>query len=193
MRHIRRFVLPALVAAAAVLPTLSALAQGPGGGGGGGFQMTPEMRARMEQMRKWRDSHKNVIQVQQTMGTLVEIDKDPKTKLTKDQAKKILAVVNTWKAKPVMTDDQAKGVNKQLTGVLNLTQIKKMAQIQAEQRNRRGGWGGGGGGGGRGPRWRGGRRPGGSWRSRRRSRPGWRRRWWPAPRRRRWARVPDAR
>lgn len=146
MKQLRRFVLPALVAAAALTPALSAFAQGPGGGG---FQMTPEMRQRMDQMRKWREANKNLLQVSQTMGVLGELDKDPKTKLTKVQAKKILGVVNAWKSKPAMTDDQAKAVNKQLTGTLNLAQIKKMAAVQAERRGR-GGFGGGGGG-GRGP------------------------------------------
>jgi hypothetical protein len=87
------------------------------------------------------------------------MDKDPTAQLNKDQAKKISAAVKPWANKPVMTDDQALALNKQITGVFSTAQLKKFATMQGQ----RGGFGGGrpgggggfggpGGGGGGGPR-----------------------------------------
>jgi polyhydroxyalkanoate synthesis regulator phasin len=136
--------------AAALLVTVSApvVAQGPGGGGG--FGMPPEM---MKVFEKMRTARKNRMQVGQTIRALAEINKDPKTALTKDQAKKILAVIDAWKKKPDMTEDQAKQVSKDLTKPLasNLSQLKALTVAMAS-RGRMGGGGGGrmgGGGGGR--------------------------------------------
>jgi hypothetical protein len=130
------------------------VAQGPGGGGG--FGMPPEM---MKVFEKMRTARKNRMQVGQTIRALAEINKDPKTALNKDQAKKVLAVIDAWKKKPDMTEDQAKQVNKDLTKPLasNLTQLKALTVAMAS-RGRMGGGGGGrtGGGGGFG-----GGRPGG--------------------------------
>jgi hypothetical protein len=164
MKHSFRVFAAAAAALAAVAVAHPALAQGPGGGGpgGGGFQMDPAVMKKMQAWRTWRDNHKNVGQVQQTLRAITEMDKDPKTRLTKPQAQKILTVVKAWQSKPVMTDDQAKEVNKQLTSALNVTQIKKMAAIASERRGRGGGgMGFGGGGGGRGGAGGGGGRPGG--------------------------------
>lgn len=137
-----------VVAAAALVVLLGPLAraQNPGGEG---TSLSPAAQAKMKAWRKFRDNHKQVVQVGQTVRALGEMDKDPKTKLTKDQAKKILAVMKAWRTKPVMTNDQALAVNKQLTDPLTLPQIKKMATLA--QGGRRGGGGGmgrpGGGGG----------------------------------------------
>jgi hypothetical protein len=124
--------------------------------------MTPEMQKAMEGFRKWRDSHKNVMAVGQTVRGLAECEKDPKTALNKAQAQKVLAVLKSWRTKPTMSNDQAKEVNKQLNASLNVTQIKKIASIPAFGRGGQGGGrpGGGMGGppGGGGP---GGGRPGG--------------------------------
>lgn len=128
----------------AVALTLStaALAQGPGGpGGGGGFQPTPQMKA----WQKFRDNHKNYRTLQQTVYGLAELDKDPKTRLTKVQAKKILAVLTPWRAKPTMTDAQALKLSKDLTAPLTLAQLKKLATSR-EGGNRMGGGRPGGGG-----------------------------------------------
>src|SRR5688572_15589150 len=115
----KRMALPLL--AAALMTVSVAFAQPPGGGGapggGGGFQMTPEIRAKFEKMRKFNDNHKNYRTLSTTLRSIVEMDKEAKTKLTKDQAKKIWAAVSPWTSKPVMTDAQALAVNKQLAGV----------------------------------------------------------------------------
>ncbi len=121
-----------------------AMAQPPGGAGG--FQPTPEMMAAFKKMQVWRESHKNITQLNQTMRAIMDMDKEPATKLTKDQAKKMWTAVGSWQSKPVMTDEQAREVLKQITMPLNTTQLKKYAAIQAESASRRGGWGGGGGG-----------------------------------------------
>lgn len=130
----------------------AAFAQPPGGGGGpGGFQPTPEMMAAFKKMGAWRDNHKNITNLNQSMRAIMDMDKEPATKLTKDQAKKMWAAVGPWQSKTVMTDEQARGVLKQMTAPLNVTQIKKYAAVQAEQASRRGGFGGGGRPGGGGP------------------------------------------
>ena len=57
-KNIVRFGLAALLAAGAIaVGSPRSLAQGPGGG----FQMTPEMKAKIEAWRKWRDNHKKPV------------------------------------------------------------------------------------------------------------------------------------
>ena len=148
----------ALLPLAALLLTTGAQAQGPGGfgGGGGGPQLPPAVMAKMQAWRQWGDHHKNVRSLQRTLGALADMEQDPATKLTKPQAKTVLAVLNKWQAKPALTDAQALQVNKQLTAPLTLIQIKKIATAsQGRGGGRPGGGGGGGGFGG------GGGRPGG--------------------------------
>lgn len=137
-----RSLLVALAAATLLAPI--AHAQGPFGGG----QITPEMRNRMQAWRKWRDSHKNISALQQTLGGLAAMEQDPRTRLTKPQAKKVVGILKAWRNKPVMTDAQALQVNKQLTASLSIAQLKKIATARAGGRGgqRRGGPGGGGGG-----------------------------------------------
>src|SRR5207249_12253005 len=98
MNRTMKAVLPA---AALALVGQAALAQGPGGGG---FQMTPEMQAKMKAWQKFRENNKNLDNVQRTVRGFRRLDDDPKTQLNKDQAKKILAVVKAWRHKPVMKD-----------------------------------------------------------------------------------------
>jgi hypothetical protein len=137
---------------------------GGGGGGGGGFQMPPGMMEKVRAWQKFRENHKNFEGLQRTMYAIGEMDKDPKTQLTKPQAKSMLAVLRTWRNKPVMSNDQALQVNKQLTAGMSVAQIKKIATVEMPRGfgggggGRRGGPGGGGGGGFGGP---GGGGPGG--------------------------------
>ena len=143
------------VSAAAVVAALlpgAAFAQGGGGGGFDPANMPPEMRAAMEKMRKFRDQNKQVFALGQTVRALPEIDKDPKTKFTSAQAKTMLTVINKWKTKPSLTNEQATQVNKDLTKAMTIPQIKKLAA----EASRRGSWGGG-----RGGQGSGGGRPGG--------------------------------
>lgn len=157
----RAMMLPAMAAAAATLllapGTVRAQGGPPGGGGGpggGGFQMSPAARAKMNAYRKFNENHRNYREIGFTLRALPDFDKDPKTKISKAQAKQILAVINKWSPKKALTDDQARQANKELTGTFTIAQIKKMATMPRQ--GGRGGPGGGGGGGGFG-----GGRPGG--------------------------------
>jgi hypothetical protein len=141
----------ALAATLLLMPTI-ARAQPPGGG------PSPEMMKMFQEMGKLREQRKNLLQLGTMVGSFPEFEKDPKTALTKDQAKKVLAVLSPWASKPAMTDDQAKQVLGQLSKLMNVAQIKKYAQVQKEQQSRMGGGRPGGGGGGFGG---GGGRPGG--------------------------------
>lgn len=142
----------ALLAAFAV----PALAQGPGFGG---FQPPPEMMAKIKAWQQWRGTHKHVETLQQTLRGLTAVEQDPKTQMTRPQARAALAVLHTWGSKPSITDAQALVINKKLTDNLTLPQLQKYAAATA----RRGGRGGGGGGfgGGRPGGGQGGGRPGG--------------------------------
>jgi hypothetical protein len=142
-----KLVVPAL-AALALAP--AANAQPPGGGQGGG-NFTPEMRAQFQKFRKWQEANKNVVQLGRTFRRFRQLEENPKTQLTKEQARKILAVVKPWRRKPVMKDEEARKVMTQLTAPLSVPQLKAISQSES-----RGGRGGGGGGAGFG-----GGRPGG--------------------------------
>ncbi|MBV9852828.1 MAG: hypothetical protein JO250_24480 [Armatimonadetes bacterium] len=156
MKHLTRMTAVASLA----LLAASAQAQGPGGGG---FQPSPQMMAKFQAWQKWRDSHKNVVALQQTLGGLQEMEQDPRTRLNKTQARTVLAVIGKWRSRPVMSDAQARQVDQQITAPLTTAQIKKIVTASA---GRRGGFGGGrpggGGPGGGGPGGGfGGGRPGG--------------------------------
>ena len=128
-----------------LITAIAAVAQPPPGAGG--FQMTPEMQKQIEAWRKWREAHKYTFQLTSTLRALQDIDKDPKTKLAPAQAKKILAVLQPYRNKPKMTQDDAKNALKGIKAALNVNQLNAIARIEAERRNRRGGPGGMGGGG----------------------------------------------
>ncbi|HXG23938.1 MAG TPA: hypothetical protein VNJ09_05230 [Chthonomonadales bacterium] len=135
----------------AAVITMAFLASAALAQGGFGGQMPPEMQAKMKAWQKWRENNKNIVALQQTLMSLRELENDPKTQLTREQAKKILTVIKAWRNKPVMTNDQARDVMKQLTAPLNEAQLKKMATAPRFGQGGRGFGGGfrpGGGGGG---------------------------------------------
>ena len=139
---LRMVALLALMAGGAGL----AHAQFPGGGMGGG--MPAGMKAKFEKMRrKMLTNPLNRL----TLLTyqLHSIDKETATHLTKEQAAKILPTLQTWRTKPIMTDDQARDVAKQLVSSLNEHQLKKMSTIKPPWTagGMGSGWKGGGGGG----------------------------------------------
>ncbi len=123
----------ALLAASLAAP---ALAQGPGFGGS---SPPPEMMAKIKAWQQWRGTHKHVETLQQTLRGLTAVEQDPKTQMTKPQARAALAVLRTWSGKPSITDAQALAINKKLTDNLTLPQLQKYAAATA----RRGGRGGG--------------------------------------------------
>jgi hypothetical protein len=160
-------IVPLFAAVTVMLSAGIANAQPPGGGGAGGFDPAAMEKFRAE-MDKARKARQNVSNLSMTLRVVPDMEKNPQTALTKAQAKQIKTVLDPWKTKPTMTDDQAKAIMKQLK--FTPAQIKLVATKQTEMRNRMGGGGGGrpggggfGGGGGRpgggGPG--GGGRPGG--------------------------------
>lgn len=129
-----------LVATVALTATVQAQAPG---GRPGGPPPSPAMMAKFQAWRHFRDTHKNVVSLQQSLRALNEMEKDPKTKLNKKQAHTVLAAINKWKVKPALTDAQAREVNTQITTPLTLTQIKKIVTISQERRGGMRGPGGG--------------------------------------------------
>ena len=122
--------------------------------------MPPEMQKMMGEFQKMRNSPKGKLGV--TIRALQQFGEDPKTKVNKAQATKILALMAPWKSKPTMSQDDAGKLNKAITGTFTIAQIKKQATMgqggMGGGRPGGGGMGGGrpGGGGGMG-----GGRPGG--------------------------------
>ena len=106
-------------------------AQGPGGGG---------PRQRTMKMR---------------LGGLIrgigELEKAKKAPLTKDQAKKIVTAINPWKARPKMTEDEAKALFIKVNGTLTTKQKNELDKMAALRRRLRGNGEGGGRPGGGGP------------------------------------------
>ena len=132
-----RFGLAALLAVSALAVSAPhSLAQPPGGGGG--FQMTPEMKAKMEAWQKYRDNHKNLTQLQTLVMQIRGMEKeDPSLQLNKAQSIKMLAILKDWGPKKELSEDQAKDITKKINGFLSDKQIKKMTTIRT-------GFGGGG-------------------------------------------------
>lgn len=106
---------------------------GPGGPGGRGM-------GRGGPFAKWGEEHKNVMGVSRKLRRIGEMNKTSDMKLNKQQSAKLLAIINTWKSKPSMSEDQAKSVDSQITALLNDKQRKEL------EARRPGGFGGGGGG-----------------------------------------------
>ena len=147
------------VAAAAFVLAGAAPAQRPGGfGGPGGGPMPPEMQAKMKAWQTWRGTHQNVTALQRTLGGMTRLEDTPATRLTKPQAKAVLAVMTKWQTKPRVSDAQAKLITTQLLAPLSAAQRQQLTQPGRPG----GGFGGGGFGGGRpGGGGFGGGRPGG--------------------------------
>ena len=147
------------VAAAAFVLAGAAHAQRPGGFGGPGFgPMPPEMQAKMKAWQTWGGTHQNVTALQRTLGGMTRLEDNPATRLSKPQAKAVLAVMAKWQAKPRVSDAQAKQITAQLLAPLSAAQRQQLTQPGRPG----GGFGGGGFGGGRpGGGGFGGGRPGG--------------------------------
>ena len=131
------------------------------GAPGGGFQMPPDMQAKIKAWQKWTEAHKGVSNLQTLLYQVQQMDKETGFELNKPQSAKLLTIIKPWRTKPEMSDDQARGVMKSVTGLLTDKQVKKLTTIQTPWA-RRGGGGAGGGGGGARPGGAGGARPGGA-------------------------------
>ena len=137
----KKLILAATLSVAALSSTLAlapAQAQGFGGGGGGSSQ---------------RNSPKG--RLSSVIRGIGELEKAKKAPLTKDQAKKIVAAINPWKAKPKMTEDEAKSLYGKINTTLTTKQKNELDKMAAQNRRfssgdrgERGGGGAGGQGGG---------------------------------------------
>jgi len=128
-----------------LISATASFAQGPPPGMGG-FQPSPEMRKKFEAWQNFRKSHHNITALQQTIRGLERMQDDPKTRLTKPQAAKVVSILRKWRNKPVMKDEQARDVNRQITASLSLAQIKVLASPGGRFGGPGGGFGGPGGG-----------------------------------------------
>ncbi len=108
----------------AVLAVSGAYAQNP-------FNLTPQQQAQLQAKRKawdkWRANNKQITAVGQTLFGLAALESDPKTALTKEQARKILPVLKTWRNKKTMKNEDALKVNRAITSPLTDAQLKKIA------------------------------------------------------------------
>lgn len=111
-----------------MLPTLAQAQGGPGGGGFGGGQRS--MKGRLTGL----------------MRGLGDLEHGTKAPLNKAQARQVLGFVRPWLNKPVMTDDQAKGLYMHINTVLSTRQKNELDIAAAANRKRMEGSGGMGGG-----------------------------------------------
>ncbi|HEV2471347.1 MAG TPA: hypothetical protein VGS41_01700 [Chthonomonadales bacterium] len=139
MKFAKQMCYSTLIACAALASICPAQGQAFGGGG-----MPPAIMAKIKLWQKWNESHKNITNLGTMLYQVREMDKSPEDRLTKPQAHKLLAILKSWRNKPTMSDDQAKGVSKQIGAILTVKQIKKMTTLTPPWM-RRGGMGGGGG------------------------------------------------
>ncbi|HEY0075447.1 MAG TPA: hypothetical protein VGB77_15220 [Abditibacteriaceae bacterium] len=131
----KKWMIAATLGAAVMSSSLSSVVQaqgfGGGGGGGRGGGMNRSPKGRLSGL----------------LRGLEELEKGKTKALTKAQAKTIVGVVNAWKAKPKMSDSEAKTVYGKLNGTLTSSQKNELDKIAAKNRRGFGGDRGGGAGG----------------------------------------------
>lgn len=107
-------------------------------------QPPPQMAA---QWQKFREEHKYHFQLRETFFKLGELEKKGgQTALTKDQAKKLLAIFQPLTKKEKLTADEAKEALKKIKAVLRADQLNALQRIQLPRMGRPGGGPGGPGG-----------------------------------------------
>ncbi len=112
-------------------------------------QPPPQMAA---QWQKFREEHKYHFQLRETFLKLGELEKKGgQTALTKDQAKKLLAIFQPLTKKEKLTADEAKEALKKIKAVLRADQLNALQRIQLPRMGRPGGGPGGPGGAPSGP------------------------------------------
>lgn len=104
-------------------------------------QPPPQMAA---QWQKFREEHKYHFQLRETFLKLGELEKKGgQTALTKDQAKKLLAIFQPLTKKEKLTADEAKEALKKIKAVLKADQLNALQRIQLPRMGRPGGGPGG--------------------------------------------------
>lgn len=111
---------------------------GPGGGGRGGRGFGMGRPGGMRNSAKFKLSR--------WLDDVQDLDSNPKTALSKDQAKKILAAITPWQKKKTMTDQEATALHTRLMAILTTAQKNQLNAGGGF--GRPGGFGGRGGGGG---------------------------------------------
>ncbi len=111
--------------------------------GGAIAQPPPQMAAQWQQ---FREEHKYHFQLRETFLKLGELEKKGgQTALTKEQAKKLLALFQPLTKKEKLTADEAKDVLKKIRSILTADQMNALQRIQLPRMGRPGGGPGSGG------------------------------------------------
>ncbi len=138
-----------LLSTASMIALLSSasIAQPPGGG----FTPPPGMMEKIKLWQKYGKEHAKVSELSQTIYKLEKVNEEDGLKFDKKQASAMLGIMNSYKSKTSMTEDEAATATKKVTGLLSQKQIKKMVTIASPWGGggRPGGGGGFGGGGGK--------------------------------------------
>ncbi len=101
----------------------NAQAQPPGG-------PPPGMMQKIKAWQKWGDQHKKLTLLGDQLFQIEKMDGEAGYGLSKGQAGKMLQILNPWRLKTNMTEDQASGLNKQIGNVLTIKQVKRLTQIE---------------------------------------------------------------
>jgi polyhydroxyalkanoate synthesis regulator phasin len=86
------------------------------------------------QVSEFREKHKYTFQLMETVRKLMEMEKDPKVALTKEQAKRVLDILKPLQKKEKLTQEEAKEVLKELKKVLTAKQLTAMGKIKPQRR-----------------------------------------------------------
>lgn len=84
-------------------------------------------------MSEFRERHKYTFQLMDTVRKMMEMEKDPKVALTKDQAKQVLNILKPLQKKEKLTQEEAKEVLKNLKKVLTAKQLTAMGKIKIQR------------------------------------------------------------
>ena len=120
---IRLMLVAGLFAGTLFVGSPNAQAQPPGG-------MPPGRMQKLKAWQKWDDQHKKLTLLGDQFFQIEQINAEPAYSLSKGQAGKMLQILNPWRLRTTMTEDQASGLNKQIGNVLTTGQIKRMTQIE---------------------------------------------------------------
>lgn len=99
--------------------------------------LPPEVRARMEAWRKWREEHKYTFQLLGLVGGLMQLEQEGKP-LSAKQAKQVLAILQPLTKKQKLTQEEARKAQFALQKVLTAAQLNTISRMRAEARRRRG-------------------------------------------------------
>jgi hypothetical protein len=79
----------------------------------------------------WRTSHTNVLSLQRTIVVLADMQDDPVLRAEQEQAVKILSILETWRKRSSLSDEQAKTIDSEIKK--NLSSVQMSAIRSAKQ------------------------------------------------------------